>query len=133
MFKAGLFLLLALPLLPATDDVVKPAGLPVSTWVREDLFAGWISNDAATLERGVRKLDLILQEHPNDRGALAWQYLAVSFRMRQSLQKHDEAGYRRHLAAGRELREKIFAGDTRDPGPYIIVGSGLLGVAYYAP
>jgi len=133
MLRAGTLFLLAIPLLPATDELVKPDKITISTWVREDLFAGWIANDANTLERGVRKLDRYLQDHPDDPTALSWKFLAASFWMREARRKGDDAAWRRHLADARDLREKIFARDPQDPGPYIIVGSMLVDVAYFAP
>jgi len=133
MRRIGILILLAFPLLPATDELVKPDQLTISTWVREDLFAGWIANDPKTLERGVQKLDRFLRDNPGDRTALAWKYFVVTYRMRQARQKNDDATYVWELASGKRLREQIFAGEVKDPGPYIIVGSGLVGVAYFAP
>ena len=128
-----MLMLLALPLWPAIDELVKPDKVAISTWVREDLFAGWIANDPKTFDRGVRKLETFLQDHPDDITALAWKYFATSYRLRQARQKGDDAAYDRELASAKKLREKIFTGDTKNPGPYIIVGSSLVGVAYFAP
>ena len=133
MVRAGCLLLLTLPLFPATDELVKPDKLPLSTWVREDIFAGWIANDPVTFEHGVRKVDRFLQDHPGSIDGLAWKFTVAAYRMRRAREKHDDAAYRRELALSKELRAKIFAGDPKDAGPYIIVGSSLVGLAYFAP
>src|ERR1051326_4825565 len=133
MFKAVLYFLLALPLAHASDEMVKPDQISVHTWVREDMFAGWIGNDTVTMERGVKKLDRYLADHPDDRGALSWKYLAISYRMIQARRGHDDVAYAKQLAAGKELRSRIFTGEVRDPAPYIIVGSSLVEVASVAP
>lgn len=58
----------------------KPANLTVHTWVREDVFAGFLGNDMDRFETGVRKLDRILAENPNDAPALAWRGGAELYR-----------------------------------------------------
>ena len=133
ILRTGLLCLLAIRLLPAAEDLVKPDKLPISTWVREDLFAGWIMNDGDTFDRGERKLDRFLQDHPDGALGLSWKYFALGYRTRQALEKGDRAAYRGYAAAAKSVREKIFAGDPKDPGPYIIVGSTLVGLAYFVP
>jgi hypothetical protein len=133
MRKACLSLLVAVSFLTAADELVKPDKLTIHTWVREDMFAGWISNDSAILARGVQKLDRFLADHPNDYNANSWKFLAASFGMIQARNKGDDAAYSRELAISKDLRAKIFMGDQRDPGPYIIVGSSLVRTACFAP
>jgi len=87
LLRTGLLCLLAIPLLPASDDLVKPDKLNISTWVREDLFAGWIMNDADTFDRGERKLDRYLQDHPDNTTGLSWKYFAIAYRTRQALER----------------------------------------------
>lgn len=59
-----------------------PQGMRVSTWVREDLFAGFLSNDMAQFDRGMKKTGEIIAADPKSADALAWRgggelYLAV--------------------------------------------------------
>jgi len=133
MLRAVFISLLTLPLLHSADEFVKPDKLTLHTWVREDMFAGWIGNDTPTLERGVKKIDRFLADHPGDINALAWKYLASSYYMIRARAKGDDAAYAKHMAEAKDLRAKIFAGDFQDVGPYIIVGSGLINTACYAP
>jgi len=59
-----------------------PKGMRVSTWVREDIFAGFLDNDLERFQRGMKKADDILAADPNALDALCWRaggeyYLAV--------------------------------------------------------
>jgi tetratricopeptide (TPR) repeat protein len=53
----------------------KPDKLPLSTWVREDLFAGFLANDTARLEAGMKKVDEFLAENPDSAQGVAWRGL----------------------------------------------------------
>src|SRR4051812_48025596 len=116
MVRACLLFFLAAPLAHSADELAKPEKISIHTWVREEMFAGWISNDVPALERGVAKLDLYLKDPPPDRNALSWKCLEASYRMLQARARHDDAAWNKQLAAAKELRARIFAGDVRDPG-----------------
>ena len=47
-----LLLLLALPVFAQDAALDLPKNIRVSTWVREDIFAGFIDNQMAPFERG---------------------------------------------------------------------------------
>ena len=48
--------------------------LPVSTLVREDVFAGWRANDMERYARGEKNIDLLLEQRPGERAELlAWK------------------------------------------------------------
>ena len=48
--------------------------LPVSTLVREDVFAGWRANDMERYARGEKNIDLLLEQRPGQRAELlAWK------------------------------------------------------------
>ena len=50
----------------------RPANVPIHTWVREDMFAGFVDDDLARFERGERKVLEYLAETPGRPEALAW-------------------------------------------------------------
>src|SRR5579883_1435335 len=118
MFRACLCVLLAFPVLHAADDYVKPDRVPLATWVREDLFAGWIANDTVAFERGTKKVERFVSHQPDDRLGLAFGYRGAAYAMIQARTKGDDAAYQTQFAAAKDLRSRIFAGDLRDPGPY---------------
>ncbi|MBL8235051.1 MAG: hypothetical protein JNL98_41500 [Bryobacterales bacterium] len=65
-----LFLTIASAALSAES---RPAGITVSTWVREEIFAGFMTGDMPRFESGMAKLRDILAVEPNNPAALAWQ------------------------------------------------------------
>lgn len=59
-----------------------PKGMRVSTWVREELFAGFLADDMARFDTGMKKTDAVIAADPKSADALAWRgggelYLAV--------------------------------------------------------
>ena len=59
-----------------------PKGMRASTWVREDLFAGFLDNNMERFAKGQQKTDEIIAANPKAGDALAWRagaelYLAV--------------------------------------------------------
>lgn len=50
----------------------RPKNIRVSTWVREDIFAGFLDGDMTRHALGVKKLDGILAGNPKAADALAW-------------------------------------------------------------
>ena len=133
MLRASLFCLLTLPLLHGADDLAKPDKVTIHTWVREDIFAGLIGNDTAAFERGVKKIDRYLADHPGDRYGMAWKFTEAIYRMKLARTKGDDAAYAKQLAIAKELRTKVYAGASPDPGLNIIIGSSLVYVAGVAP
>ncbi|HEY3442067.1 MAG TPA: hypothetical protein VGK29_15010 [Paludibaculum sp.] len=65
-----LILLLGAAVLPAQ---APPQGIKTSTWVREDLFAGFMANDMERFARGMKKLDAILESNPQAIDAVCWK------------------------------------------------------------
>ena len=68
----SLLIALSLAPLPAQDGLDKPRNLRVSTWVREDLFAGFLDGDMARFARGVKKAERAVAADPKAADALAW-------------------------------------------------------------
>ena len=50
-----------------------PKNIRVSTWVREDIFAGILDGDMARHAIGVKKLDRLLAANPKAADVLSWQ------------------------------------------------------------
>lgn len=124
--------LLALAVLLPAEELAKPDKLSIHTWVREDIFAGWMAKDNEALARGERKLDHYLNANPTDHNALAWKFLAIYCHMRDAYAKGDTKIYRGLVAVARKTQEKAFANSPQDAGPYIIIGGSLVMGAFYA-
>ena len=57
----------------------KPPGVRTSTWVREDLFAGFMVNDMSRFDQGLGKLEAVLAAEPDAPDAIAWRVAARLF------------------------------------------------------
>ena len=56
------------------EPPLSDARLPVSTLVREDVFAGWRTNDMERFARAEKNIGLLLQQRPRSRAELlAWK------------------------------------------------------------
>ena len=130
--RSRCLLALVLPLLASAASLDKPEKLTIHTWVREDVFAGWIAGDEASLARGVAKLDQYLKVQPTDENALAWKFMAEMYGMRKAQAAHDDAAYDRAMASAAKVREAIWNGRTPQAGANIIVGSTLVSGALWA-
>ena len=47
------------------QTLTPPEGIRLSTWVREDIFAGFLVNDMARFEQGERKIEVVLKQNPH--------------------------------------------------------------------
>lgn len=87
--------------------------LPVSTLVREDVFAGLMAGDMIRFERGAENVDRILAERPDERGsALIWKAGVTLFRSVLARERGDQAAYQRFL---REANEYYAEGERAAP------------------
>jgi len=85
MCKIGKFFLLALFVTVAMAQTPEPplsdTRLTIHTLVREDIFAGFLSNDMDRFARGEKNIQLLLEKRPAEKSdLLAWQAGATMFR-----------------------------------------------------
>ena len=100
--------------------------LSVSSLVREDVFAGWRSNDMERFSRGEKNLDLLLEKRPQSKGEiLAWKggtriYRAV---LAHESGQHDE--FEKLFQETLDLHEQ-----ARQAGPDQTVVHAVVGGSY---
>jgi len=70
-----------------------PPKMRVSTWVREDIFAGYMDNDMDRHAKGVAKLERVLAANPNAADAIAWQGGNALFAAVRAYESGDMAGF----------------------------------------
>ena len=72
---------IAAPAAQSPSDVLADTRLSVHTLVREDIFAGFKSDNMSRLERGERHIEILLAQRPEQRGnLLAWKAGATAYR-----------------------------------------------------
>ncbi len=79
----------------------RPVGLRTSTWVREDIFAGFMAGDPARFEKGMEKLSAALAAQPGSVDALEWQGGGKIYRAVRAHEAGDQAAFDRHYAEAR--------------------------------
>jgi hypothetical protein len=85
----------------------KPAfdpRLSVHTLVREDVFAGFMGNDMARLDKGEENLRLLLKERPAaSKSVEAWMAGIELYRAALAYEKKDTAAFAAHFSKGKEM------------------------------
>jgi putative intracellular protease/amidase len=116
-----------------TEPPLSDTRLSISTLVREDLFAGFLSNDMERLARGERSIQSLLETRPAAKpGLLAWQASAALFRavLAHEGRRGDEfqRHYRRALdlfAEARQLRPQDTGVAAVTGGTYVLFADRL--------
>ena len=125
---------IAAPAAQSSGDLPSDTRLSVHTLVREDIFAGFKSDNMARFERGERHIEILLAQRPEQRGnLLAWKAGATAYR---AVLAH-EAG---QSAAFARLYADMLAGfadaartTTGNNGVAAITGGTLVGFADRLP
>ena len=111
----------------------KPPGLPISTWVREDLFAGFLANDMDRLRAGMQKVEDLLRENPKNAGALAWKGLGQVTLAVRSLEAGNRKEFDREYAAAIDLFEQCLKMAPNNEGVFAIYGGTMIMFAPRVP
>jgi hypothetical protein len=65
----------------APQSLLSDSRFTVHTLVREDIFAGWMSNDMVRFERGEKNIQSLLEQRPGQKGnLLSWKGGALLYR-----------------------------------------------------
>ncbi|MBI2689543.1 MAG: hypothetical protein HYX27_24815 [Acidobacteria bacterium] len=107
--------LLYLAVLTVAYSETKPQNIRVSTWVREDLFAGFIDADMDRFERGVKKLDAVLADSPKAADALGWHAGNTLFLAVRAYEAGDNNAFESGYAKALDLFDRIAAIAREEP------------------
>jgi len=101
--------------------------LSVNTYVREDIFAGFMANDMTRFAQGERKLEQMLAERPSERSTtLAWQAGAAMFRAVLANKDHNEKECANYYEKALALFAEARTANPRDGGVYAISGGVMV-------
>lgn len=91
--------------------------LSVHTLVREDIFAGFLEDDAARMARGEANLKALLATRPGDRATvLVWQGGGELYHAVKAREAKKPAEYRRRFAEAERLWNEAASLNSPDPG-----------------
>lgn len=111
----------------------KPANVSPSIWVREDLFAGYLSNDMEKFARGERKVDQLLAENPNLPGVRAWKASTQFFRAIGSLEAGDRAAFDAQFKEVIDTFEKLTRESPKDVTVLAVYGGMISTLGHRLP
>lgn len=130
------FLLASCAPFAAAQDM--PKNIRVSTWVREDLFAGYLDGDMTRFKQGVQKLDRILAANPKAADVLAWKGDNLLFLGVRAYEAGNAAAFDAEYRKALELFAQAAAITKQAPPPYragvfAITGGGFTVMADRMP
>jgi hypothetical protein len=115
------------PAQPTPEPPLDDTRLSIHTLVREDIFAGFMSDDAARMARGEANVKKLLASRPDDRAALlAWQGGAEFYHAVRAREAGKTAEYRRLLADADRRWTEAEASNSPDPGTLATMAGSIV-------
>jgi len=101
--------------------------LPVSTLVREDVFAGWRANDMERYARGEKNIELLLEQRPGERAELlAWKGGTKLYRAVLALEAGNNEEFERYHQETLDLFAEAKKLGPKHPAVAAIVGGSFV-------
>ncbi len=111
-----------LPELPLSDK-----RLTVSSLVREDVFAGWRSNNMERFARGERNLDLLLEQRPESKAEIfAWKGGALLYRAVLAFEAGQQEEFEELYQEVLDLHEQARLAGPKDGVVHAVVGGSFV-------
>ena len=108
------------------DPPLSDTRLTVHTLVREDLFAGFLSNDQTRFARGERSVEVLLRERPDQRAnLLAWQGSTALYRAVLAHEAGRADEFERLYRSARDAFAEASRLQTVEDGVPAIIGGSL--------
>ena len=109
------------------DPPIAESRLTVSSLVREDIFAGWRSNDLKRFARGEKNLDLLLEQRPKNKAEiLAWKGGARLYRAVLALEAGNTEEFERLYQETLDLHEQARVAGPNDGVVHAVVGGSFV-------
>jgi len=133
LMKVSFVILATCTLVAAAAQEQRPKNVPFYTWVREDLFAGWMADDMARFERSMQKTQEYLKEEPNNMDALNWLGAGAVTRAVRAFAAGDYAKGDQLFGEGLALMDKAVAAQPMNLGIHATAGGTLMFFASQLP
>jgi hypothetical protein len=118
----------------STEPPLADTRLTVHTLVREDVFAGFLSNDMVLFERAERNAAALLEQRPGERGnLLAWQGAMRLYRAVRAHEAGQSQEFQRLYAEARDLFAEASRTQSGNEAVPAIAGGSLLMLADRLP
>jgi tetratricopeptide (TPR) repeat protein len=97
--------------------------LSVNTLLREDVFAGFLTDDAERLARGEKNLDTLLEQRPAAKSTLlAWKAGIVYYRAVRAYENNRRQEFEQNYRQALDLLAQARQANPQDGGVYAISG-----------
>jgi hypothetical protein len=101
--------------------------LTIHTLVREDIFAGWRSNNMDRLERGERSIDRLIETRPKELAdLLAWKGGVALFRAVLAHEDGDDEQFREKHRLALDLFDQARKANPQSPGAASVIGGSYV-------
>jgi hypothetical protein len=111
----------------------RPANVPVHTWVREDMFAGFVDDDLAGYERGEKKLAEYLSEASPRPEAVAWMAGGKLYRASRAFREGKAVDGDALVREATTLMDQATAAAPDNLGVHAVLGGSVVQLANKLP
>jgi hypothetical protein len=121
-----IFVVVAAVAAQSPEPPLSDSRLTVHTLLREDMFAGFMSNDMDRFSRGERNVEALVGQRPDQRGNLmAWKGAAALYRAVLAHESGNAAEFRRQFNIVRESYADASKHESGNDGVQAIIGGSL--------
>jgi hypothetical protein len=111
----------------------RPANVPIHTWVREDLFAGFIDDDFDRYQRGEQKVLEYLAETPPRPEAMAWMAGGKLYRASRAFREGKTTDGDTLIREATALMDQAVAAAPNNIGVHATIGGSIVQTANRLP
>jgi hypothetical protein len=98
----------------------------VHTLVREDIFAGWMSDDMGRFERGEKNLQLLLEQRPDQKGnLLSWKGGALLYRAIRAQESNHPDEFKRYYQQALDTFSEARKSTSGNDGLAAVIGGSF--------
>lgn len=133
MSKGSFAIAAACTLFAAAAQEQRPKNVPFYTWVREDLFAGWMADDMVRFERSMQKAQEYLKEDSSNMDAVNWLGAGAVTRAVRAFAAGDHAKGDQLFGEGLAMMDKATAAQPMNLGIHATAGGTLMFFASQLP
>lgn len=111
----------------AVDPPLDETRLTVHSLVREDIFAGWRTNNRDRMARGERNIEQLLEQRPDDRAdLLAWKGSVALFHAAEAHEAGKTGEFQEHYQDALDQFAASKQSDPNSPGANAVIGGGYV-------
>lgn len=118
----------------STESPLSDTRLSVHTLVREDVFAGFLSDDMERFNRGEKNVDLLLEKRPNEKAdLLAWKGGIALYRAVRAGEAKNDGEFQKYYNQAQEFFTQARQVNPQAGGAIAVTGGSYLFLADRLP